>query len=58
MAAGFVFAILPSLGPGTTVQVHHGQSFAPRTVFAGYNDFPAYLASISTEMPMLSPHEW
>jgi hypothetical protein len=46
------------IGPFNSVQVQQGQSFADGTVFAGYDDFTAYLASVSIEMPMLSRHEW
>jgi hypothetical protein len=38
--------------------VQPGQSFALKTVFAGYDDFAAYLASKSVECAPLARHEW
>jgi hypothetical protein len=38
--------------------VQPGQSFALKTVFAGYDDFVAYLASKSIESAPLARHEW
>lgn len=40
-----------------TVAVQKGQSFAPKTVFAGFNDFTSYLASVSVESAPTAPHE-
>ena len=40
------------------VGVRVGQSFAPGTVFAGFDDFAAHLASVSVEVPSKAPHEW
>jgi hypothetical protein len=45
-------------GPAGIVPVRQGQSFAPRTVFAGYDDFTAYLARVSVESPAKCRHEW
>ena len=45
-------------GPGGSVAVQQGQSFSPGTVFAGYGDFTAYLASISVESPAKGRLEW
>jgi hypothetical protein len=45
-------------GPSVTVPVRQGQSFAPGTVFAGYDDFTAYLARVSVESPAKGRHEW
>jgi hypothetical protein len=41
-----------------SVRVQRGQTFKRNTAFAGYGDFPAYLASISEDSPPLAPHEW
>jgi hypothetical protein len=38
-------------GPACTVAVELGRRFAPRTVFAGYNDFTDYLASVAVPNP-------
>ncbi len=38
-------------GPGGSIRVEKGQTFPPRTVFAGHNDFTAYLASVSVADP-------
>ena len=46
------------VGPAGKVAVHPGQSFTAKTVFAGYDDFTAYLASVAIESPPLSRHEW
>jgi hypothetical protein len=40
------------------VRVQRGQTFKRNTAFAGYSDFPAYLASISEDRAPLAPHEW
>jgi hypothetical protein len=45
-------------GPVGPVDVERGQSFKPGTVFAGYNDFPAYLASVSVPGPAKARHDW
>jgi hypothetical protein len=45
-------------GPAGRVAVTKGQSFVPRSVFAGYDDFTSYLASVSIEGPPTAPHEW
>jgi hypothetical protein len=45
-------------GPVGQVHVAYGQSFRPGTVFAGYDDFTAYLASVSVPSPGKAPHEW
>lgn len=34
-------------GPAGRVSIARGQTFKPGTVFAGYDDFAAYLASVS-----------
>ncbi len=44
-------------GPTGSVPVRKGQSFAGKTVFAGYDDFAAYLASVSHECRSRAPHE-
>jgi hypothetical protein len=44
-------------GPAGTVAVRKGQTFAPKAVFAGFNDFTAYLASVSVESTPTAPHE-
>ena len=44
-------------GLACTVSVRVGQSFPPKTAFAGYDDFPAYLASVSVEDMAFAPHE-
>ena len=44
-------------GPKGDVSVRKGQSFAPKTVFAGYDDFVSYLASVSIESRSSAPHE-
>jgi hypothetical protein len=46
------------VGPAGPVTVQPGQSFALKTVFAGYDDFAAYLASKSVECAPLARHEW
>jgi hypothetical protein len=40
------------------VRVQRGQTFKRNTAFAGFSDFPAYLASISEDRAPLAPHEW
>jgi hypothetical protein len=45
-------------GPVGQVQVARGQCFKPGTVFAGYDDFVAYLASVSVPSLGKAPHEW
>jgi hypothetical protein len=45
------------MGPAGPVPVQKGQSFAPKTVFAGYDDFPSHLASVSVESQPIAPHE-
>jgi hypothetical protein len=45
------------MGPAGPIPVRKGQSFAPKTVFAGIDDFPSYLASVSVESPSTAPHE-
>lgn len=45
------------VGPQGSVAVRKGQSFARKTVFAGYDDFAAYLASVSLECAHAAPHE-
>ena len=42
---------------GQTVSVTKGARFHPHTVFAGFNDFTAYLESVSIESPSVCPHE-
>jgi hypothetical protein len=44
-------------GPVGSVKVACGQSFKPGTVFAGYEDFTVYLASISTSGGGEARHE-
>ena len=44
-------------GPVGPIPVQKGQSFAPKCVFAGYNDFTSYLASVSIESPPTAPHQ-
>ena len=44
-------------GPAGTVAVRKGQTFAPKAVFACFNDFTAYLASVSVESAPTAPHE-
>jgi hypothetical protein len=36
-------------GPSCTVAVELGRRFTPRTVYAGYNDFTGYLASVAVQ---------
>jgi hypothetical protein len=45
-------------GPHCSIAVKPGQSFAPGTVFAGYDDFAGYLASVSTPGEAIGRHEW
>ncbi len=45
------------IGPKGSVAVRKGQSFSRKTVFAGYDDFAAYLASVSVESTPTAPHE-
>ena len=44
-------------GPAGPVTVNKGRSFAPKTVFAGYDDFTACLPSVSIERPRAAPHD-
>ena len=44
-------------GPAGHVPVLKGQSFRPGTVFAGYNNFTAHLASVSVPSQPVAPHE-
>ena len=44
-------------GPAGNITVKKGRSFAPKTVFAGFDDFAAYLASVSVDCPRAAPHE-
>jgi len=45
-------------GLSCNVAVWRGQTFAPHTVFAGYDDFTSYLESISKTVPMIASHNW
>jgi hypothetical protein len=46
-----------SIVPGwPAVSVRKGMRFAPRTVFAGSDNFTAYLESVGVESPSVSPH--
>ena len=45
------------MGPAGPIPVQKGRSFAPKTVFAGIDDFPSYLASVSVESAPSAPHE-
>jgi hypothetical protein len=38
-------------GPSCNVAVELGRRFAPRTVFAGHDDFTGYLASVAVPNP-------
>jgi hypothetical protein len=44
-------------GPASTVAVQKGQTFAPKTVFAGFNVFTAYLAGMNVESAPTAQHE-
>ena len=45
------------MGPAGPIPVQKGQSFAPKCVFAGIDDFTSYLESVSVESPPTAPHE-
>ena len=40
------------------VDVVAGQVFSARSSFGGFDDFPAYLASVAVDTPPRHPHEW
>jgi hypothetical protein len=41
-----------------TVLVRRGQLFSKGSVFAGYDDFPAYLTKMSSAGSDRLPHQW
>ena len=45
-------------GRACAVYVRRNQFFAPHSVFAGFGDFTAYLASVSETGRDRCPHEW
>ena len=45
-------------GLACTVFVRRGQLFRQGTVFAGHENFPAYLTKMSSALPEKLPHEW
>jgi hypothetical protein len=46
------------VGPAGSIPVQKDRTFAPKTVFAGFNDFTAYLESVSVESAGTAPHEF
>ena len=40
------------------IEIKRGQSFQPNSKFGGFDNFTAYLASVSIDSPPKSPHEW
>jgi hypothetical protein len=48
---------IKALGGGD-VTVERDQLFIRGTTFAGYDDFTAYLGSVSEPGPRRSPHDW
>lgn len=53
VAPGSISGTAPA---STTVHVWKGRRFSPHTVFAGFDDFTAYLESICVESPSITPH--
>jgi hypothetical protein len=47
-----------TIGSGAAIRVRRGQRFDRGTVFAGHDDFAAYLESVSVEKPDDAPDEW
>ena len=40
------------------IEVQAGQVFMPKASFAGFDDFTAHLADVSSSLPSKPPHEW
>jgi hypothetical protein len=45
-------------GMSCTAAVRRGQLFEKGSVFAGYDDFTAYLTKMGSALPDKLPHEW
>ena len=45
-------------GTSCVVSVRRGQLFIKGSIFAGYEDFPAYLTKVGSALPDKLPHEW